>query len=111
MVGTAACRPVIEISRIERVENGLLPAIRVRGAATPPPMTLADRMAFYHVPGVSIAVINNGALEWARGYGVAAARETRPVTTDTLFQAASITKPLTADGGAGARAEWQVEPG
>ena len=98
MVAIAACRqpPVIEISRIQHVENGLLPAIRVRGATAPPPMTLADRMAYYHVPGVSIAVINNGALEWARGYGVAAARETRPVTTDTLFQAASISKPLTA---------------
>jgi CubicO group peptidase (beta-lactamase class C family) len=59
-------------------------------------MKLADRMAYYHVPGVGIAVINDGALEWARGYGVAAARETRPVTTDTLFQAASISKPLTA---------------
>jgi CubicO group peptidase (beta-lactamase class C family) len=98
MVAIAACRQptVIEISRIQHVENGLLPAIRVRGATAPPPMKLADRMAYYHVPGVGIAVINNGALEWARGYGVAAARETRPVTTDTLFQAASISKPLTA---------------
>jgi CubicO group peptidase (beta-lactamase class C family) len=59
-------------------------------------MKLADRMAFYHVPGVGIAVVNNGALEWARSYGVAAAHETRPVTIDTLFQAASISKPLTA---------------
>ena len=59
-------------------------------------MKLANRMAYYHVPGVGIAVINNGALEWARGYGVAAAHETSPVTTDTLFQAASISKPLTA---------------
>jgi CubicO group peptidase (beta-lactamase class C family) len=98
MVAIAACRQptVIEISRIQHVENGLLPAISVRGATAPPPMKLADRMAYYHVPGVGIAVVNNGALEWARGYGVAAARETRPVTTDTLFQAASISKPLTA---------------
>ena len=32
-------------------------------------MTLADRMKFYKVPGVSIAVINNGKIEWAKGYG------------------------------------------
>jgi CubicO group peptidase (beta-lactamase class C family) len=98
MVVIAACRQpsVIEISRIQHVENGLLPAIRVRGAIAPPPMKLADRMAYYHVPGVSIAVINNGEIEWARGYGVAAAHEKRPVTTGTLFQAASISKPVTA---------------
>src|SRR4051812_4348002 len=94
---SAACRPTsAPEERIRRVEHGLLPAISVRGAAAPSPMTLVDRMAYYHVPGVSIAVINNGALEWARGYGIAAAHETRPVTTDTLFQAASISKPLTA---------------
>jgi CubicO group peptidase (beta-lactamase class C family) len=98
MIAIAACRQptVIEISGIQHVENGLLPAIRVRGATALPPMRLADRMAYYRVPGVGIAVINNGALEWARGYGVTAAHETRPVTTDTLFQAASISKPLTA---------------
>ena len=32
-------------------------------------MKLADRMAYYGVPGVSIAIINNGKLEWAKGYG------------------------------------------
>jgi CubicO group peptidase (beta-lactamase class C family) len=98
MIAIAACRQptLIEISRIQHVKNGLLPAVSVRGVTAPPPMTLTDRMAYYHVPGVSIAVVNNGVLEWARGYGVAAARETRSVTTDTLFQAASISKPLTA---------------
>ena len=98
MIAIAACRQptLIEISRIQHVENGLLPAVNVRGVTAPPPMKLADRMAYYHVPGVGIAVVNNGALEWARGYGVVGARETRPVTTDTLFQAASISKPLTA---------------
>ena len=98
MDAIAACRQpaVVKTSRIQHVENGLLPAISVRGATVPPPMKLADRMAYYHVPGVGIAVINNGALEWARGYGVATAHETRRVTADTLFQAASISKPLTA---------------
>jgi len=56
---------------------------------------LADRMAALHVPGVSIAVIHDGKIEWARGFGV-----TRiggpPVTPDTLFQAASISKPVAA---------------
>jgi CubicO group peptidase (beta-lactamase class C family) len=56
---------------------------------------LADRMAALHVPGVSIAVIHYGKIEWARGFGVT--RLGGPaVTPDTLFQAASISKPVTA---------------
>lgn len=82
-------------ARIQRVENGLLPAIVVKGQF-PPPMKLAERMGFYNTPGVSIAVINNGGIEWARGYGVREAGGSDPVTADTLFQAASISKPVAA---------------
>ena len=53
-------------------------------------------MAFYKTPGVSIAVINDGKLEWARGYGVLEAGGNNPVTTATLFQACSISKPIAA---------------
>src|SRR5215468_7806847 len=56
---------------------------------------LADRMAAYHVPGLSIAVIHQGAIEWAQGFGVVQAGGT-PVTTETLFQAGSISKPVAA---------------
>lgn len=52
-------------------------------------------MAAYHVPGVSIAVIHDGAIEWAQGFGVLKAGG-GPVTTDTLFQAGSISKPVAA---------------
>lgn len=83
--------------RIQRIENGLLPTVVINGQA-PAPMKLADRMQHYKVPGVSIAVINNGAIEWTRGYGVKAAGTDDRVTTSTLFQAASISKPVTAMG-------------
>ena len=79
---------------IAAVENGLLPAVRVRGQARP--MRLIERMAFHRVPGVSIAVINDGRIEWAQGYGVLEAGGTVPVDTATLFQAASISKPVAA---------------
>lgn len=82
-------------ARITRIENGLLPAVVMKGAAHPR-MTLAARMAHYKVPGVSVAVINNGAIEWARGFGVSDAESKSPVTPDTLFQAASISKPVAA---------------
>lgn len=81
--------------RIERVENGLLPPAVVKGDA-PVRMKLADRMRFYKTPGVSIALINDGKIEWARGYGVLEAGGNQPVTPATLFQAASISKSLTA---------------
>src|SRR5688572_23887791 len=59
-------------------------------------MDLAERMAHYKVPGVSIAVIDKGEIAWAKGYGVLDAHGTRPVMTDTRFQAASISKPVAA---------------
>ena len=81
--------------RIRRVENGLLPATVLQGES-PLRMKLSERMKFYRTPGVSVAVINNGKLEWARGYGYQSAGSQQAVTTDTIFQAASISKPLTA---------------
>src|SRR6185436_12617799 len=81
--------------RIERVENGLLPPTVLKGEP-PVPMRIADRMHFYKTPAVSIAVINDGRSEWARGYGVLETGGKEPVTSATLFQAASISKSFTA---------------
>jgi CubicO group peptidase (beta-lactamase class C family) len=81
-------------THVAAVENGLLPSVRIHGQTQP--MRLTERMAFHKVPGVSIAVINNGRLEWAKGYGVLEAGGTTPVDTATLFQAASISKPVAA---------------
>jgi CubicO group peptidase (beta-lactamase class C family) len=53
-------------------------------------------MKHYRVPGVSIAVINDFKVEWARGYGVKDWETNEPVTTETLFQAGSISKPVAA---------------
>jgi CubicO group peptidase (beta-lactamase class C family) len=72
----------------------LLPATITQGEK-PATTKLADRMAALHVPGVSIAVIHDGKVEWAKGYGVASVGGA-PVTPETLFQAASISKPVTA---------------
>lgn len=48
------------------------------------------------MPGVSIAVVHDRQLHWARGYGIADVESGRPVTTSTRFQAASISKPIMA---------------
>ncbi len=81
--------------RIQRVESGLLPAVLLRGERLRG-MPLAERMAHYKVPGVSLAVINHGQIEWAKGYGVLERGRPARVTAETLFQAASISKPVAA---------------
>jgi len=82
---------------ITRVTTALRPGIVVKGAA-PVTYALAERMAHYKVPGVSIAVVDSGRLVWARGFGVKEAGTTDSVTATTLFQAASISKPVAATG-------------
>jgi CubicO group peptidase (beta-lactamase class C family) len=65
----------------------------------PGPIDAADIDALrkqFNVPGVSIAVITDFKIEWARGYGVADVETNAPVTIDTMFQAASISKPVAA---------------
>jgi CubicO group peptidase (beta-lactamase class C family) len=80
--------------RIERIENGLLPAITIKGQPLRK-MNIADRMKYYNVPGVSIAFFDHGRITWTKTYGYANVAEQRPITAETLFQAGSISKPTT----------------
>ena len=81
--------------RMIAVEQGLLPRTPVAGRAER--WTIAERMQASTVPGVSVAVFSGGRLAWAKGYGVCQAGEPqRPVTPATLFQAASMSKPVCA---------------
>ena len=82
-------------ARVERIINGLLPAASVKGQPVPR-MTLGERMKYYNIPEVSIAFFRDGRVDWARGYGLADKTINKPVTPDTLFQAASISKSVTA---------------
>lgn len=81
--------------RIDRIEHGLLPPVVVKGEPTPG-MNIVDRMAFYKVPGVSIAVIDHGRIDWTAGLGFADVASQRRVTSSTRFQAASISKSVAA---------------
>ena len=80
-------------SRIERIENGLLPPVLVKGEAG---WNIRERMEHYNVPGVSVAVIDGFRVVWAKGYGVKDLETKEPVTESTIFQAASISKTLNA---------------
>ncbi len=79
---------------IERVEAGLVPPVIVKGD-THAAHTIQDQMVAEHVPGVSVAVIHHGAIEWAQGFGVMKVGGPK-VTAETLFQAGSISKPVAA---------------
>src|SRR5437867_7918211 len=74
---------------------------RIEGAQAPnrqglDPLTLEQLMERFHVPGVSVAVIRDFEIHWTRGYGVADVETGARVDADSLFQAASISKPVTA---------------
>lgn len=80
-------------TQVKRVEQGLLPAVLIKGD---PSWTLAERMKQWKVPGLSVAVVKDFKVEWARSYGIKDIDTKEPVTTETLFQAGSISKPVAA---------------
>ena len=82
-------------TEIYTVENGLLPAIFVKDDSLTK-FNILERMDHYKVPGVSIAIVENGEVKWAKGYGIANTESGSIVDTKTIFQAGSISKPLAA---------------
>lgn len=80
--------------QIKQVENNLFSRVILNGKAD----NIADRMKHFNVKGLSIAVVNNYKIVWAKGYGWADEKEKRPVTTATVFKPGSISKSLNAVG-------------
>ena len=78
---------------IAEVESSLIPTVRFEGE---PPWDIRSRMEFYHVPGLSIAVIKDQKVLWSKAYGFADLESKTPVTSSTLFQLASMSKPVSA---------------
>ena len=83
--------------RIESVEKGLLEAVSIKGLKTKT-KTLQEQIQYFRVPGVSIAVIDNYEIAWAKGYGNKQLGMVDPVSPETLFQAGTLTMALTAAG-------------
>ncbi len=77
------------------IEQGLTSSLQFEGDSLEV-FTLKERMAHYKVPGLSIAIVKNGAILWAKGYGIADTKTDSFVDEQTLFQAASISKPIAA---------------
>lgn len=60
--------------------------------------TLVALMQKRNIPGLSLAIVQDGKIVRAKGYGTIEAGGGKPVTVDTLFQAASVSKPVAALG-------------
>lgn len=82
-------------ANVDAVENGLLPANVFKGDQ---PWTLQERMQHYGVPGVGIAVIKDFKIAWYKTYGLADRETGKAVSSTTLFQAGSVSKPVAAFG-------------
>ena len=77
------------------IEDRLQPPTQAQGSA-PVKYKLADRMKHHKVPAVGVALIKAGKIEWAQAWGTLEAGGTRAVDANTIFQAASISKPVAA---------------
>ena len=88
--GTAEAQDV-STAQIARVENAQSPNRQGFDSYTIP-----ELMKLFHIPGVSIAVVRDFHIQWTKTYGLADVSTNAPVTPETRFQAASISKPTTA---------------
>jgi CubicO group peptidase (beta-lactamase class C family) len=81
-------------ARIDAATSSIVAVIP--GEAMPVRVTLERWMQLFAVPGLSVAVFDNHELLWAKGFGVRENGRSELVSLDTLFQAGSISKPVTA---------------
>lgn len=94
-VTDASTRASDEEDPFAALEHGLRPNVLAPGAGAPG-WSLAERMRYYNVPGVAIAVVRNGEVVHATGFGVREAGTQDRVDGDTLFSVGSISKVATA---------------
>jgi CubicO group peptidase (beta-lactamase class C family) len=57
---------------------------------------IQSQLTATNTPGMSVAAVKGGRIVFARGYGYADVEKARPVTPDTVFQIASVSKTVTA---------------
>lgn len=82
-------------ARIARIENGLRPSVQIKGRE-PEIFNIRERLNELSIPGVSVAIAENGEVSWSRAYGIADVGEDRPMDVNTLLLAGSISKPVSA---------------
>lgn len=91
--------------RIARIESGLTPSFQIKGQ-DPVTFNINERLDELKIPGLSVAFAADGEIDWSRAYGMADTDENRPMETETMLLAGSISKPVAA-----LRAHQLVEEG
>ncbi|MFT3701680.1 MAG: serine hydrolase domain-containing protein [Agriterribacter sp.] len=91
--------PLLKLDTIALMHQ--LPAVGVAQNFTSKDAILVDdfikkEMAFFEIPGASLAVIKGGRVIYSQTYGVSDLSSGIPVTSKTLFEAGSVTKPVFA---------------
>ena len=82
------------LDRQQAVTHGLVPIVRI--AEQPLHWTIDERLAHHRCPGTSVAVMRGGRIDWVEGFGQADTVTGAPCAPDTIFMAASCSKPVTA---------------
>ncbi len=59
---------------------------------------VTSALAKHDIPGISIAIVEEGHIVDAKGFGTISLTSDRPPTADTQYRVASVSKPLTATG-------------
>lgn len=77
----------------DRVVSQSVPSLPLAGVRIDD--AAARAMATFDVPGMAIAIVKDGKLVFAKGYGVREKGKTAPINTDTIFQIGSNTKAFT----------------
>ncbi|MEM9386891.1 MAG: serine hydrolase domain-containing protein [Pseudomonadota bacterium] len=81
--------------RIQAFETGLVERAS-RGDSAARQYTIEERLSHHGVPAVAVAILEDGQVMWARGYGTKLAGEEMPVDADTVFSVGSVSKMVNA---------------
>ena len=79
---------------IQNIEGNLIPMYSVAGSVRK--MSIPEMMKQERIPGLSIAFVDNGQIAWTKHYGYANLEDSIPITSETVFAGASLSKPVTA---------------
>ena len=87
----------MRLLRLTVLLAALVTGVRAQPVAiAPDSLGVPEMLSRLKVPAVSVAVIRDFKIEWARAWGVKDVKTGEAATVDTLFQAASISKPVAA---------------
>lgn len=89
-------RSQIEDIKFEQLENSISPFVVFSDQRQK--FSIAERMKHYRVPGLMLAIIDHGEIVFVKSYGVKDNQSKESIDNNTIFQAASISKPITAIG-------------